>query len=143
MIFTAVFLYAAICIAENQTPLDIQDSIRTPEDLAQWFSSKFTYAMEIPDRWQKAEETLSLKTGDCEDFAILSRALLDKMGIRCEIVIVEFKGLPMAHAICAWQDAQKVNLMSNGKLYKIKADSIESAIKKVYPDWKKIRFANK
>lgn len=140
--FTVLLFCAALCPAEDQMPVDMPDSIRTPEDLAHWFSSKFRYVMEIPDNWQTAEETLSLRTGDCEDFAVLSRTLLAKIGIQSEIVIVEFKGLQVTHAMCAWQDGQQVNLMSNGKLCKVEAGSIKEALKKKYPDLKRIHFAS-
>ena len=142
VILMTVFSCAALCPAEDQMPVDMPDSIRTPEDLSQWLSSNFRYVMEIPDHWQNTEETLNLRTGDCEDFAVLSKALLDRIGIASEIVIVEFRGLQVSHAICAWQDAGQVNLMSNGKLCKVEAGSIKEALKKKYPDLKRIRFAS-
>ena len=140
VILMTVFSCAALCPAEDQIPVNMPDSIHTPEDLSQWLSSNFRYVMEIPDHWQNAGETLNLRTGDCEDFAVLSKALLDRIGIASEIVIVEFRGLQVTHAMCAWQDAHCVNLMSNGRLRKVEAGSIKNAIKKIYPDCKSIRF---
>lgn len=44
-------------------------------------TTNISYKQDVGDHWQKASETLELKTGDCEDFAILYAALLMQDGV--------------------------------------------------------------
>jgi predicted transglutaminase-like cysteine proteinase len=58
------------------------------------------------DHWQSPRETLQLKTGDCEDFAILKFAILANSGIPDDdlrVVVGEIKKLAgnIQHAWCA------------------------------------------
>ena len=60
------------------------------------------------DVWQTPSQTLSLKTGDCEDFAIVKYAVLTNAGIPARVVIGEIRKLGMGtrngnvpHAWCA------------------------------------------
>lgn len=66
------------------------------------------YTPDSTDNWQTPLQTLSLKTGDCEDYAILKYALLTKAGIPARLVIGEIRKLGMGnlngnlpHAWCA------------------------------------------
>ncbi len=74
------------------------------------------------------------------DFAILSQDLLSKMGVHCDIAIIKFKGLKIAHAICAWKDKKGYSFMSNHEYVQTRAQSLRDAISKYYPDWKEIVF---
>lgn len=64
-----------------------------------------TYAAEPggADLWQTPVQTLALKRGDCEDYAILKYALLTKAGIPARVVIGEIKNIlaNQPHAWCA------------------------------------------
>lgn len=62
--------------------------------------SEIKYEMKIGDKLQTPKETMQLKTGDCEDFAVLTNYLLKQIGIKSEIVIIKFKRLNIEHAIC-------------------------------------------
>lgn len=117
-------------------------SIHTPQQLSNWLLNEFEYVGEIPDYWQKPKETLNLKKGDCEDFAILSQKILAHLGMESEILIIKFKNLRGGHAICIYKDKGFYSFISNQKLIKTKASSIKEAIEKVYPDWERIIFTN-
>lgn len=124
-------------------PLDAVTSfIRTPPELSAWLSREFRYEMEIPDYWQQAEETLDTRKGDCEDFAIFSQAVLRRLGIRSDIVIIKFKGLNLSHAISIFKNGEFYSFFSNQKLVQTKGRSVTEAIQERYPDWDKIIFTN-
>ena len=68
-----------------------------------WVADRIDYVSDskkwgVYDRWQTAEETLSLGTGDCEDFAILLCSLLRAYGIDAEHVYV---------ALGVWHDSEE------------------------------------
>ena len=130
------------CFAQSQHVEQAPSSMRTPQDIARWFSRSFSYEMEWPDNWQSSDETACRKKGDCEDFAILSRELLARLGIQSDIIIIKFKDLKIAHAICIWKYGEYYSFMSTRKLYETNATSIEEAVEKYYPDWQKIIFTD-
>lgn len=118
-------------------------TVKTPEEIARWISSEFTYSVEFPDKWQSPEETIRLKRGDCEDFAILASEALKRQGIDNDIVIVKFEGLDTSHAICIWKDSRGIySFISNKKLMKTGETDIRGAIERYYPDWRRITFTD-
>jgi len=120
---------------------NIPSSIQTPQALAEWLSSEFSYRMELVDQWQKPQETIDSKAGDCEDFAILASACLTRLGIANNVIILKFRDLDISHAVCLWKDKDgSYNFISNGKLQRTGKRHIESAIGKFYPDCEKIIF---
>ncbi|MBN1527029.1 MAG: hypothetical protein JW919_05575 [Candidatus Omnitrophica bacterium] len=136
----AVFQFS--CFAQSQHVEQAPSSMSTPQEIARWLSRNFTYEMEWPDNWQSSSETARLKKGDCEDFAVLSQALLARLGIKSDIVIIRFKDLKVAHAICAWKYGKYYSFMSTRQLYETNATSIEEAVEKYFPDWQKIIFTD-
>jgi hypothetical protein len=140
-----IFFLAWLClfpsVASSKNLEEDTASISSPRALTEWLSSDFQYAMEIPDAWQSPQETVSLKRGDCEDFAILASAVLWRLGIPNEILIIKFKKLKIGHAICIWKDKDGFyKFISNQKMYDTGKDRIEDAIGKLFPDWESIAF---
>ena len=118
---------------------DVAYSIHSPEELASWLSRDFLYQWKMPDRAQGPQETLDLGAGDCEDFAILSSSILTRLGIPNEVLVIQFAGLNISHAICIWKGKNgKYSFMSNRELYRTGENTVQAAVKKFYPDYSKI-----
>ena len=121
----------------------ISRTIKTPQDVVRWFSSEFEYQMKIPDKPQTPEETLVLKTGDCDDFASLAAAVLSLNGIKSEVIIIKHRGLNIMHAICVYKDKDGVyGFISNNELQHTGELDLTCAVAKFYPSWEKIMVAN-
>ncbi len=62
------------------------------DDIRDWVATNIAYVADEErwgkDQWQTAEETLSYRTGDCEDFSILLCSLLRAYGIDAERIYV-------------------------------------------------------
>lgn len=117
--------------------------IRNPQEMVEWFDQDFINQWEMPDDWQNPQQTLNSKKGDCEDFAILSKAILDRLGYAADILIVKFNRLNIGHAICIFKDNQDAySFVSNKKLTSTGKKTIEEAIDKFYPDWESIIFTD-
>lgn len=145
--FTVIILAAFIALSasiSHARELDqMPSSVKTPEALAEWLASEFKYRLEFPDKWQSPDETILSKQGDCEDFAVLTSACLNRMGIANNILIVKFKNLGTSHAVCAWKDdAGSYNFISNRSLKQTHKKTLEAAIEKYYPDWGRITFTD-
>lgn len=60
-----------------------------------WVSSNITYKSDTIewyqyDDWQSAEETLTKRTGDCEDFSILLGEFLERLDYETMMLIIEW-----------------------------------------------------
>ncbi|NLI73673.1 MAG: transglutaminase domain-containing protein [Euryarchaeota archaeon] len=60
-------------------------------EVFEWIRSNIPYVEEPPneDYWQSAEETLKLRTGDCEDHAILMASIIGALGGNARVNIVK------------------------------------------------------
>jgi len=141
-IILSVFSAPSFCFSQNQALAPVLISITTPEQLAQWFLTDFRYETEMPDTWQNASETLEIKKGDCEDFAILAQDMLNKMGIQSDILIIKFTGLNQQHAICIFKEGDNYSFISNQELIRTGAATLKEAIQEQYSDWESITFTN-
>ncbi len=138
ILITFLFLSPAF----SQTMQSAANHIKSAQDLSIWFGNEFRYETEMPDRWQTAEETLKLKTGDCEDFAILSKEILGRKGISGDILVVKFKGVNQSHAIFIFKDGEFFSFISNQKLVQTKSKTLIGAIQDQFPDWEKVTFTS-
>lgn len=75
-----------------------------------WVNHAIQYQRDAVDYWQAPKSTLKLKTGDCEDMAILKRAILIARGLAPEKIFLVI-GLDFAvresHAV----------LLADGRVY--------------------------
>jgi hypothetical protein len=63
--------------------------VNTIDDIINYITNNYTYKDEQTDYWQLPEETYRLKTGDCEDLALLFCYLLEtKLDIRTNLIII-------------------------------------------------------
>ncbi len=74
-------------------------SIKDPVTLSTWLQKDFKYEYDITNHWKSPKETIKDKTGDCEDFALLSRYILRKKGYRVYLVGIYYKYQNMGHVI--------------------------------------------
>jgi len=143
-VFTALALVIMPAAAVSaQTLRGVPDSVRTPQELSEWFGREFTYRFELGDQWQGPQETVDSKEGDCEDFAFLVSAMLGDWGIANDVIIIEFRGLSIKHAICAWKEENGTySFISNKKLYRSGRRSLKEAVARYYPDMERIYKAD-
>ena len=126
-------------VSFSQDAESVFHSIRSPEELALWLSEEFLYRWRLPDKTQTLGETLHSKEGDCEDFAVLASSALTRIGIPNEVLVLRFRDLKIAHAICVWQGKNGLySFISSQELIYTKKETIEGVIKKFYPDCEKI-----
>lgn len=142
VVFSICALLYTQAAFSQQKMRNVPHSVQSAQDMANWLASEFEYRMEFSDSWQTPHDTIMSRTGDCEDFALLASALLHQMGRENDILILKFKGLKTAHAVCIWKDSNdSYNFFSNRELKRTGKNSLEEAIEKYYPDWEEIRFS--
>ena len=60
----------------------------------EWVRRNIQYVTDAEDYWQSANETLSMKTGDCEDQAILLVSLIGELGGNGRVNVIEGHAFP-------------------------------------------------
>jgi len=142
LLITILLSIPAICFAQR-----VEDAallIHSPAELSTWLSRDFKYELEIPDYWQSADETLHSGKGDCDDFAILSSAILTQLGVPNQILVIKFRDLKQAHAVCVFQEKESgnYNFISNQSIIATNKQLLREAVEAIYPDWEAIVFTN-
>lgn len=69
-------------------------SIQAVADAFDWVRDHIVYADDPQDYWQSASETLSWRTGDCEDYAILLASMIDEMGGNARVNVIDGHAFP-------------------------------------------------
>ena len=64
-------------------------SIQAVADAFDWVRDHIVYTDDPNDYWQSASETLSWRTGDCEDYAILLASMIDEMGGNARVNVID------------------------------------------------------
>ena len=80
--------------------------VRTLDELNDWVHTNIKYKTDIYDNWQLPEKTMKLKTGDCEDKAILFRDIAKKkFQIHGELVLIAVRqDIRLGHVIVIYNN---------------------------------------
>jgi len=106
-----------------------RESINSLKDYALWLSENIKYSSDgIVDSWAVAEETISKRQGDCEDFAFLNKAALEVLGYKPQIIIMKNKGSEGKHAICIFKNAGRYFYFNNAILKKTSTTSVKQFV---------------
>lgn len=78
---------------------DMPAQIKSQGDIVPWVYENITYVSDRDSHgkrefWQTPEETLSSRTGDCEDFVILAMAMYEAMGQSTRMIMTHYEGRP-------------------------------------------------
>ena len=128
---------------EQPTPalLDqLAGTYTTPKTVATFLHNAFTFKRDEKlfgeaDRWQSPEEFVARKAGDCEDYALLARALLRRNGIEAYVFSL-FGKESYAHTVCVFVDVHgQYNLIDGDKLRELHAKSLEAVASWLSPAW--------
>ncbi len=122
-----------------ETVRDIRGRFNSAGSLSKWLKKNIHYKSDriAGDYWQPPDETLKVKTGDCEDFAILVQALLAEVGTSSEIVFIGLKkGIKNStHAICVFEQGGLYGYFSGPYLHQPFALSIQQLVDEKYLHW--------
>jgi hypothetical protein len=130
-IFIIAFLSAPTPI-RAETVKDVAKKIHSPEELEKFYAGGFKGEYKIPDYEKSPQETLDSKYGDCKDFAVLTHAILDEMGIPSEVVYIKFFGNKFGHAICVWKEGSCYSYFDVTKLIRTKYSSVQDVMDSAY-----------
>ena len=143
-----VLVFIVICFvlspvnlrAEEQLSISqVSEKIHSPKDLSKFLKKNFKFVNDDKqfgqiDYWQTPEEFLKNRKGDCEDYALFSKTILQSLGY--EAFVVSFYGANgFAHTVTVFGKDGKYSVMNEDRLKNYEASNIEIALSKIFRDW--------
>lgn len=120
------------------------EDIKSPDSLELWLKYTIKYVADEEEYWQTPEETVKLKTGDCEDFAILAMHVLRSLGYRdVHLVVIAYKNEDVAHAVCVFKEHNgRYSVFSNDFYIKTRKYTSEAAViySDGYDNWEYLKY---
>lgn len=137
--FANPFIAQASLAPQTLSTIDlIAQQIKTPESLASFMSEHFRYEDDErlfgeEDYWQTPEEMLNKKIGDCEDFALFAKQILEKNGY--ETVIFSVYQEDKAHAVAVFRNGNSWGIFDLDDYRSMEGSSLRDLGDKVDPKW--------
>ncbi len=72
-------------------------SIQAVAEAFDWVRENIVYTDDAQDYWQSASETLSWRSGDCEDQAILLASMINKLGGNARVNVIDGHAFPSVY----------------------------------------------
>lgn len=85
------------------------------------------------DYQQEPTVTWGKKTGDCEDFAVLSVALLRHISIKAQVLKIYAKPRQFSHAVCFWMTDKGYSYFSNSNYRETDIKDVGELAKHIRP----------
>jgi transglutaminase-like putative cysteine protease len=122
-------------------PLDqLAATYRTPHAVAAFLRKEFQFQRDEElfgeiDRWQSPEAFLQRRVGDCEDYALLAKELLQRNGIEAYVFSL-FGEEGYAHTVSVFVDEDgRYNVINQDKLRRYRAKTLEAVAAQINPAW--------
>ncbi len=128
-------------VAQSPEPLvdGLARTYTTPEAVVAYLHA-FTFRTDLDlfgevDHWQTPEEFVRRRAGDCEDYALLARALLRRNGIEAFVLSLYGKA-GYAHTVCVFKDGRgRYNVINQDRIQYCRARSLPALASQLYPAW--------
>jgi len=130
------------------TPKTIVERYRSISSVSEYLYTYYEYEsdtkqFDCDEYWQTPEQMIENKKGDCEDFAILTQAILKELGIESKLIGLYWQEEDytktykwVAHMILMIQEVDnKYSFMSNQFYFATLEESIEKSIERYVENW--------
>jgi len=117
----------------------LAQSYPTPERLAQFLRKNVAFRDDVrifgqADYWQEPEEFLGRRVGDCEDYALLSQAVLLQQG-RDAFVFSLYGQQGYAHTVCVFVEKGRYHVINQDRVVRYAARSLQDLASYLCPQW--------
>lgn len=136
----ALFLHPCQTAESNEPSLTtLARTCSSPEEIASYLKQEFTFQEDPslfnePDYWQEPEEFLNRKRGDCEDYAILAKTILEQQGSEAFLLSL-YGGSGYAHTVCVFVDDRGYSVINQDRVIHYQAASLETLAGLLCPTW--------
>ena len=128
----------SLAMAEPSSVDSLAKEIQTPAAVAQYMQSHFSYVSDevqfgVAEYWQSADEILHRGQGDCEDYAIFAKAILEQNGYRVLLVSVYWDD--NAHTVAIFKKNGVIGMINLENLQVTNDESLASFANQVRDNW--------
>lgn len=125
--------------ASDPFPAGAIQRLSTPRELARFLAKNFDFVEDqklfgLIDHWQTPEQFWQRRAGDCEDYALFSKRVLERMGREAWVISFYGEG-GFAHTVTLFKEKGFYNVMNEDRLHEFRAKTIEEALSLVHADW--------
>lgn len=111
----------------------------TPEALVRFLKETISFKEDPdlfgqPDYWQEPEEFLARRAGDCEDYAVLTQAILTLQGKEAFLLSL-YGPQGYAHTVCVFIEGGRYNAINEDQLIRYRASSLQELATFISPVW--------
>ena len=112
----------------------------TPKQLARFLRETIQLTTDealfgADDYWQTPEEILERRAGDCEDFALLAQAILERQGVEAYVFSVYGAG-GYAHTVCVFVEGGRYSVINQNRVRQYRAPTLEAVAGRLYAGWR-------
>jgi len=141
VILGVTLLTTGACLgsASRTSSLDeVARELKTPKALEKFMRNNFTYVedrflLDVDEYWQGAQEMLVRRQGDCEDYAVFTKAILERMGYR--VFLLSLYSGADAHTVTVFEKNGRVGVFDLDKLLTPRSDSLGRIASEVNSRW--------
>lgn len=118
---------------------DLAKAYPTPKALARFLHTAFSVATDQDlfgevDRWQAPDEFFIRRVGDCEDYALLAQAILQRQG-RQAVVFNLYGPDGYAHTVCVFLSNGRYHVINQDRVRWYRAKTLEEVAQRLNPRW--------
>lgn len=126
-------------LSRNLSLRDLSEQLKTPEAVAHFMWSHFSFEKDRrqfgnEENWQRPDQFLTTKKGDCEDFALFAYEILKQNGIRAFVFNVYGEGY--GHSVCVFLENGRYQILDGTDVFRINAENLDEVASEIYPFWK-------
>lgn len=123
----------------NWTLEELARAYPTPRQLAGFLRRTIAFKRDPElfsraDYWQTPEELLARRAGDCEDYALLAKAVLDRQGKEAFLLSL-YGSEGYAHTVCVFVEQGRYNVINQDRLVRYRAKSLDELAGFLHPGW--------
>lgn len=125
--------------AAGWTVDDLAQRYATPDALVRFLQEEFAFTRDADlfdqaDYWQRPEEFLARRAGDCEDYALLAQAVLHRQGVEALVLSLYGPG-GYAHTVCVFVEGGAYHVINQDRLLLLQAPSLDAVATTLLPGW--------
>ena len=131
VVSNGVFISRPAVVDERIRDIVINNKIQSINDYVRWLKGNIQYKSDKGgDNWAAPTETLSKKTGDCEDFAFFNATALKVLGYKPQVLSVMRIG--NCHAITVFKESNGYYaIIDNNTLIRTQATTMQALAKRM------------
>jgi hypothetical protein len=116
----------------------LAQQLKSPEDIAYFLWRNFNFETDQrqfgqEEYWQSPRQFLATRKGDCEDFALFAKTILEAQGK--SPLLLNIYGARFAHTVCLLKENNHYTVIDGTHIERYKTANLKEVLTDLYPFW--------